>query len=168
MVSRNRNGTRIIGAGSAPGAGRHRRTYRRGCTALPQGLQLPVRIEREDFPGQTLMQAPQSTHSLSFRLMPCSRIRTSAPRLVMESRTSRHWSSGTSISASPSDESITARSTLIRTPVSRTTCAMIGFLPLSTREVDEQFHFSHLPPRSLPEVHGGEEGDHVVLRIYDR
>ncbi len=70
--------------------------------------------------GQMLIHAPQSTHSLSFTLMPCSRRCTVAPRLIIVSLTSWHWSSGTSMSASPSDESMIARSTLIRTPVSRT------------------------------------------------
>src|SRR4030042_3416891 len=54
--------------------------------------------------GQMLMHAPQSTHSLSFTLIPCSSMCTVAPRRIIVSLTSLHCSSGTSISASPSDE----------------------------------------------------------------
>jgi hypothetical protein len=41
--------------------------------------------------------------------------------------------------ASPSDESISARSTLISTPVSFTTWAMMGFLPAFREKVTISF-----------------------------
>ena len=103
--------------------------YRRARIFLLPDFSLKSLSSEKTSRGQMLMHAPQSMHSLSFTLMPCSRRCTVAPRLTIVSLTDWHWSSGTSISASPSEESMTARSTLIRTPVSLTTCAMIGPRP---------------------------------------